>query len=223
MNLRQRVPLSTWQELLGLGRRRSYAPGAPLMYQGQDPGFVVAVLQGTVKVSECTPQGREVPLALRGPGELLGEVGLLLGQPRTASVWAVTRCVGHSIPAADFLSLVDRCQMNNALHRLSLERSREKEEHIRSLLCDPPEVRMAHMLARLAREVGEHRPEGTVIHLGMSRAELGLMLRMSRATAIESMSRLKALGMIECGRKCITVPDPEELDLYSMAQIRDVS
>ncbi len=222
MNLRQSVPLSTWQELLDLGRRRSYAPGAPLMHQGQDPGFVVAILQGTVKVSECTPQGQEVPLALRGPGELLGEVGLLLDQPRTASVWAVTRCVGHSIPAADFLSLIDRRQLRNALHRLSLDRSREKEEHIRSLLCDPAEVRMARLLAQLAREVGELRSEGTVIHLGMSRAELGLMLRMSRATAIEAIGRLKALGIIECGRKHITVPEPEKLDLYTITKMRDV-
>ncbi|WP_263364077.1 helix-turn-helix domain-containing protein [Nocardiopsis deserti] len=81
---------------------------------------------------------------------------------------------------------------------------------------------MARLLAQLAREVGELRSEGTVIHLGMSRAELGLMLRMSRATAIEAIGRLKALGIIECGRKHITVPEPEKLDLYTVTKMRDV-
>jgi CRP-like cAMP-binding protein len=222
MNLRQYISDSTWKELLNGGTRRSYSPGAPLMHQGGEPGFVVALLQGTVKVTEYTRAGQDVPLALRGPGEVLGEVGLLLNQPRTASVWAVTRCVGHSITASAFRSLVERDSLTDALHRFALERSRQKEAHIQSLLCDSTEVRMARFLARLAREVGQPQPRGTVIHLGMDRAELGLMLRMSRATAIEALGALKGLNLIHCARKYIEVPDIDMLELYATQEIRDV-
>lgn len=222
MNLRQCIPESAWNDLLSSGSRRSYSPGAPLMHQGRAPGFVVALIQGTVKVTEDTRDGQNVPLALRGPGELLGEVGVLLDQPRTASVWAVTRCVGHSIPSSTFLSLVERNRLTGALHRFSLNRSLEKEAHLQSLRRDSTEARMARFLAHLAREVGEIRGRSTTIHLGMDRAELGLMLRMSRATAIESLGHLKALELIKCGRKHIEVPDIDTLDLYTTRELRDV-
>lgn len=222
MNMRQCIPESAWDDLLNRGTRRSYSPGAPLMHQGDASGFVIALIRGTVKVIEDTRDGRCVPLALRGPGELLGEVGVLLDQSRTASVRAVTRCVGHSVPASTFLSLVERNRLTRALHRFSLNRSLEKEAHLQSLRCDPTDVRMARFLTHLAHEVGVPRGRSTIIHLGMDRAELGLMLRMSRATAIETLGHLKALELIKCGRKHIEIPDIDLLESSTSSEMRDV-
>lgn len=222
MNLRQFVPETTWNELLANGRRRFYSPRAPLMTQGSAPDCVIALIRGTVKVTEDTPGGQAIPLSLRGPGELLGEVGVLHSEPRSASVRSVTPCVGYSIPASTFRSLVEREQLMQPLHRLSAHRTREKEVHLQSLQCDPTEVRMARFLARLAREVGEGEGRITKIHLGMDRAELGLMLRMSRATAIDALGHLRALELIRCGRKHIEVPDIDRLDLHATSEVRDV-
>ncbi|WP_431868960.1 Crp/Fnr family transcriptional regulator [Nocardiopsis eucommiae] len=222
MNFHHYVPEPAWDELLRGGTRRSYSPSAPLMQQGQTSDSVVVLIQGTVKVTESSRAGQVVPLALRGPGELLGEVGVLLNQPRSASVWAVNRCVGHSIPASTFRSLVERKQLTGALHRFALNRSLEKEAHLRSLRCDPTEIRMARFLTHLALEVGERNGQSVTIQLGMDRAELGLMLRMSRATAIETLGQLKALGLIKCGRKHIEVADIEALGLYTSQEMRNV-
>ena len=223
MNLRQYVPETTWMELLANGRRRFYSPGAPLMTQGGAPDSVIALIQGTVKVTEDTPDGQVLPLALRGPGELLGEVGALHNEPRSASVRSVTRCVGYSISASAFRALVEREQLLQPLHRLSVNRTREKEAHLRSLQCDPNTTRMARFLAHLAHEVGEKTGRLTKIHLGMDRTELGLMLRMSRATAIDALGRLKALELIQCGRKHIEVSDIDRLCLYATNETRDVT
>lgn len=222
MNLRQCLPESAWDELISCGTQRSYSPGAPLMRQGSPASFVVALVQGTVKITEDTRAGQEVPLALRGPGELLGEVGVLLDHPRSASVQAVTRCVGRSIAADTFLSLVKRNNLVEALNRFSMKRSLEKEAHLRSLRCDPTEVRMARFLAHLALEVGVPSGQTTTIHLGMDRSELGLMLRMSRATAIKTLGLLKALKLIECSRNHIEVPNIDALNHFATKEMRDV-
>ena len=42
------------------------------MHQGQLPDAVMLVRDGQVKVYTTTPTGREVVLAIRGPGEMLG-------------------------------------------------------------------------------------------------------------------------------------------------------
>ena len=67
----------------------SIARGRALMHQDQLPDAVIVLRAGQVKVSRSTTTGREVVLAIRGPGELLGELAALDGQPRSASVVAL--------------------------------------------------------------------------------------------------------------------------------------
>ncbi|MFE1099036.1 helix-turn-helix domain-containing protein [Nocardiopsis alba] len=81
---------------------------------------------------------------------------------------------------------------------------------------------MARFLTHLALEVGERNGQSATIQLGMDRAELGLMLRMSRATAIETLGQLKALGLIKCGRKHIEVTDIDALGLYASREMSNV-
>ena len=60
--------------LLGLGRVRRYRRGATIVLQGaRRRDTVCVVLEGRVKVTLDTPDGREVVLGVLGPGDLLGE------------------------------------------------------------------------------------------------------------------------------------------------------
>jgi CRP-like cAMP-binding protein len=74
---------------IGLDLRR-FAPGETLMRQGQvsDGAYVIAA--GRVAVSARLPGGGEAPIADLGPGDLLGEMALLMrGGRRTATARAV--------------------------------------------------------------------------------------------------------------------------------------
>ncbi|MEU1898469.1 Crp/Fnr family transcriptional regulator [Nocardiopsis dassonvillei] len=223
MNLRETISPTAWNELVLGGVRRTFAPGVPLMRQGESSTFAIALTEGTVKITQDTIDGRQVPLALRGPGELLGEMGVLLNEPRSASVWSITRCVGHTISAPTFRSLVERCDLHGDIYRRSVTRSLQGERYLRNLLCHAPDVRMARFLAELANEVGEPRAGTMIIHMGMDREELGFMLKMSRATASEALRRLKSLKLIEIGRKTIKVINQVELESYEPQKMRDVS
>jgi len=223
MNLRQSVSRTTWDELVLSGTRRTFLPGAPLMRQGESPTFVIALTEGTVKITEDTVDGQQIPWALRGPGELLGEKGVLLDRSRTMSVWAVTRCVGHTLPAPTFRSLVERCNLHPAIYRFSALRSLQRERHLHNLLCHATDVRMARLLTQLAEDVGEPYARATIIHTGMDHAELGFMLKMSRATASEALRRLKSHKLIESGRKSIKVLDKDALANYTPQELPNVS
>jgi CRP-like cAMP-binding protein len=223
MSMRKSIPPAVWEALIRSGTQRVFSPGTPLMRQGESATFVIALSEGTTKVTKDTVDGQQVLLALRGPDELFGELGVLLDTPRTASVRAVTRCVGHTIPAPAFRSVVGRFDLLTDTYRLSVTRALQMEERLQNLLCHPPAVRMARFLAHLADEVGEQSGDATIVHLGMDREELGFMLNMCRSAAIDTLGYLKSLNLIESGRKTIKVLNRDALASYTSQELWNVS
>src|SRR5262249_53589977 len=63
--------------------------GAALFHERQLSDRVMVLLEGRVKIASVSEDGREAVLAFRGPGEVLGELSAIDGQPRSASVIAV--------------------------------------------------------------------------------------------------------------------------------------
>ena len=71
-------------ELARCLRRRRFRKGEVIFVQG-DPGSSLYLIEaGQVKISLASPEGREMTLALRGPGDFFGELSLLDGEPRSA-------------------------------------------------------------------------------------------------------------------------------------------
>src|SRR5262245_56535583 len=71
------------------GQAVSYARGRTVFHEGQVPDRVLLLRTGVVKVRLVTGSGREVVLAFRGPGELVGEQSAVDGSPRSATIVAV--------------------------------------------------------------------------------------------------------------------------------------
>jgi len=69
---------------------RSYDPGQALCRQGERGIAMFLITRGTVRVESHTDDGRTVELAQLGPGSAVGELALLDGAERTASVIAHT-------------------------------------------------------------------------------------------------------------------------------------
>src|SRR5436190_2124583 len=89
-------------DLLGRGRRRRYRRGATVFDEGGGSDAIVVVLSGRVKVSTVTPDGKEVVLAFRGPGDLLGELSAIDGGARSATVGALEPVDAAVVAATDF-------------------------------------------------------------------------------------------------------------------------
>lgn len=86
----QDLPPDAARHLASYAHGCLFAPGARLMRQG-DPGRSFhAILRGRVRVERAHPDlPTPVVLAELGPGEVVGEMGALDGQPRSATVVAV--------------------------------------------------------------------------------------------------------------------------------------
>src|SRR6266851_6092524 len=81
------------KRLLDAGEVMQYAPGELLLKEGDTAEFVLLVLTGKLEVF-VQRQGKDLVLTEAGPGAILGELAVLCGIPRSASVRA-KRCVGY--------------------------------------------------------------------------------------------------------------------------------
>lgn len=86
-------------ELASHGRVRAYPKGAVIINEGETGDSMFVILSGRVKIYLADEVGQEIIIALRGAGEVLGEL-TLDGGPRTASVMCLEPSVFSVVDAA---------------------------------------------------------------------------------------------------------------------------
>ena len=81
----------TLVQILASTKLRSYDEGDIIVTEGEPGASLFLIVGGTVKVFTRTEDGANLPLAELGPGDFFGEVSLLTGRPRTATITAGTK------------------------------------------------------------------------------------------------------------------------------------
>ncbi|WKU47029.1 Crp/Fnr family transcriptional regulator [Streptomyces sp. VNUA116] len=216
MNFREIVSDQAWKDLIQRSQRRLYRRGTILLRQGESATSVIALTEGTVKVDQAAESGDALTLTLRGPGEVLGEMGAILDRPRSATVRSVSACVGYVMPAHAFRGYLDRHQLATSVYKLAVDRMQEIERLRTDLASLAPAARVARVVAHLAQEVGRPDNDGVLVELGMPREELAAMAAMSRSAAVPVLSQLQAAGILSLSRGRITVKDVDGLNAAAM-------
>jgi len=85
---------------------RTFQPGDQLIKQGEDGIGLYIILSGKVKVEKADPTGKQVELASNGPGDILGEMAVLDGAKRTATVVATEPTVCLVLASWEFMSFM---------------------------------------------------------------------------------------------------------------------
>jgi CRP/FNR family transcriptional regulator, cyclic AMP receptor protein len=116
-----------------LGRVRRFGKGKRLMHQGATSASMYVILDGSVRVQRSHPDLREpVVLAELGCGEVVGEMGVLDGEPRSASVVALESTQALELTPQVLQETVLRDQeVAGALLRVLSRRLRSTNELVR--------------------------------------------------------------------------------------------
>ena len=116
--------------LLESGEVKEYSPGEVLLKEGDNPTFVVLVLTGKMQAF-VERQQHDLVLSDAGPGTILGELAVLCGIPRSASVRATEKSAVLQWSAAAFRSLLLRdAFLSERIFRESLRTLIEKERSL---------------------------------------------------------------------------------------------
>ncbi len=191
---------------------RRFRKGQALFHEGGSSDRVIALLEGRAKVSTTTDEGREIVLAFRGPGDLLGELSAIDGQPRSASVEAIEPVEALAIAPADFRSfLTEHPEIGLMLLETLSRRLRDADRKRVEYGAHDTVGRVAARLLELAERYGEPDSRGIRIALPISQEELAGWTGASREAVSKALKTLREAGWVLTERRRITVRDPEAL------------
>lgn len=199
--------------LLALGHIRRYRRGATLFMQGARDDTVCVLLEGRVKVTLDTPDGREVVLAVLGPGDLLGEFEAIEPEVpnRTASNVALEPLECSVFTAEDLRRfLVVHPAAALELLRLTIRKLRTGDQRRVDATTLDTSHRLAHFLVE--RADAESEPE---LDIALTQEELASLIGSSRESVVRALTALRTRGLIETGRRHITIRDMEGLRAYA--------
>jgi CRP/FNR family transcriptional regulator, cyclic AMP receptor protein len=174
------------QAVLSLAHPEQHAAKQVLFREGEEGDRLLVLLEGRVKVSLGSPEGKEAILSILEPGQLIGEMSLLDGGSRSATVTTMDACRFMVIWRKDFVAFLEQHPRVALalLHALSL-RLRATNDMVGNLSFLNLPARLARILLNLGQQYGKHSGEGVVIGLKLSQEELGNLVGVSR----ESVNR----------------------------------
>ncbi|MEV6981657.1 Crp/Fnr family transcriptional regulator [Sphaerisporangium sp. NPDC051017] len=197
-------------DLTAAGRKRRWDRGATVMAEGDTADWVLVLTSGRVKVSSHTAGGTEVVLAIRGPGALLGEMSGISDEPRSGTVTALEPVEGVVIrDFAGFLNEHGRVAV--LLLRLVVGRLRDADRKRVEYGAFDTTGRVATRLVELAERFGEPTNGGVKVALPLSQDELAGWTGASREAVSKALRSLRDRGLIETGRRRVTIYDLEGL------------
>jgi CRP/FNR family transcriptional regulator, cyclic AMP receptor protein len=166
-------------------RRVSYGRGALVLAEGSDAESLYVILSGRIKVVKRDEDGREIILAVLGPGEYFGEMALLDDKPRSANVETVEPSDIICISKSDFQRcLQDNFELSIYIMRGLVHRLRNADRSISSLALLDVYGRVARLVLDHSEEVGgrkilPHRLSHQEIasRVGASREMVGRVMR----------------------------------------------
>jgi CRP-like cAMP-binding protein len=198
-------------EMHAVGRRQSYGPAVTLFHEGDDAGPVVVLLSGRVKVS-TVGRGREAIVAVRGPGDLIGELSTIDGGLRSATVTTLERAEALLVRGSALDALLERRpRIALVILRMVAARLRYADSQQTQFATHDVVGRVAHRLVELADRFGDAKDGRTEIALPISQEELAAWTGASREAVSKALQTLRSLRIVETGRKHITVLDPAAL------------
>ena len=202
--------------LSALSTKRRFPKGSTLLSEGDLSGRVMLLSSGLVKICNFTADGKEVVLELRGPGQVLGELAAIDGQPISASVLALEEVEVLVLSAKDFKNfLFESPGAAVALLEMTVARLREGDRRRAEFGALDAVTRVAARLVEMADRFGEETSDGTRITVPLSQEELAGWIGASRESVTKALQALRSRGLIETHRRGITVLDIDKLRLRS--------
>ncbi len=179
-----------------------------VFYRPEEPGEVLFILkEGRVQLYRISPEGKKLVITTLGPHTLFGEMALLGTKMHNTFAEAVEDCLICVMSRADLERLIlNKPQVALRLLSITGKRLREAEERLENMAFKGIPARLASLLLRLSEE-----QESNEI-IGLTHQDLAESVGTYRETATQVLNDLKSSGLIEIGRKRITILDPEGLE-----------
>ena len=174
--------------------RRSFPKNRVVLQAGDPTDSLFIVITGRTRVQMADDEGKEVILAVLGPGDFFGEMGLIDDEPRAASVLTTEPCEFVVIIKDDFNALLkNNFEIAMVIMRGLVKRLREADRKIESLALLDVYGRVARVLLEFSEEIDGQK----VVKGKLPRQDIAKMIGASREMVSRVMKGLEVGGYIE--------------------------
>ena len=191
---------------------RKYKKRQIMFVEGEPGEAIYTIIKGNVKLTKSTPEGRELILGIRQPGEMFAEVVLFDGGPYPATAEVIEDTEIAVLLNKDIEKLVrDNSAISIAIIKTMSRRLRQVQHQMRDLALKDTLGSMVSTLTSLAKQHGVNTNEGTMINLNLTHQELANFIGTSRESANRLVSELKKSNVISVDKGKITIIDMDKL------------
>ena len=206
------LPPADVDALRAAGRRQRH-PARSRVFEEGDPGYdVLVVEQGSVKLVRVSPDGRELVVAVRTDGAILGELSAIDGGSRSTSATTLTPVQLIAVPFAAFHQLLDtRVSIARALLDVLAERLRESTDRVLELGTADALTRVCRRLVEFADASRQDATDGVVLAVPLTQQEIASLSGLSREAVVKALRTLRDLEWIDVVGRNVTLLDVDAL------------
>jgi CRP/FNR family transcriptional regulator, cyclic AMP receptor protein len=190
-------------------RIRQYAKRDIVLQKGAPGDSLLFLLTGSLQVVDVTEDGRAIGLRLLQPGDFFGEIAVINGSMRSASVVALTPVLVALLPRATALYLFSHSpSVANQMLRFLAEKV-QRDSEFRALLSIHNTSRRIYTFLNLLKEKKDGDVQ--VVENLPTHQDIANMINTSRETVTRALLALAQQGIIEKGGHRIIIIKPEAL------------
>ncbi|OGV88259.1 MAG: Crp/Fnr family transcriptional regulator, partial [Melioribacter sp. RIFOXYB12_FULL_38_5] len=193
------------------GSRKGYAKNDVVLMEEDAGTALFVIVKGKVKVSRNSGDGREVILTILGESDFFGEMAILDGLTRSATVTAVDESELFIIQRNDFLNLLyEHPEVSVALLQELTRRLRNADMKIKALSLKDAEGKVATVILQLADDIGKIKQGKVEIEKLPLQQDLANMAGTSRETISRTLHSFAKKGLVEMEGSKLRILDYEK-------------
>jgi CRP/FNR family transcriptional regulator len=214
------LPKEYSDRLFAQARSVDLAEAEPLFHRG-DPGDGCYWLErGTLKVMVQSATGEERILAVLGPGTVVGEMAMMDGLPRSATVVALRPAHLRFLSRSHFQEcLAENPSIQSYLLSTLVERLRQADEEAAAASFLTVKAKVARALLHLAIHLGERtrKPGQILVETGLRQSDLAALAGVARESVSRTLSEWRARGIVGPSTRSKYLINSEKLEREALA------
>lgn len=212
------IPGEDVRAVLALARRSTYRRGEVVFHHHDPADAVHLVAKGRFDVRITTAHGDVVALAIRGPGETFGEIAVVTGAERSATVTALEQGETLVLRSSELRRLAQaHPSVGEVLVRILAEHVALLSERLVEAYTVDAETRVARRILELGRIYGGPSP----VAIPLIQEEIAALAGVSRATVNRVLRVAEQRGLVELSRGKTVLRDQEGMARLARVRVTD--